>query len=120
MRTVLSAALLALAAATPARAADAVVLDCHFYDAPVCSVSGTRDGMVYVTATVNEPSGLTCLVGGAVSGTFSGAFEASFTMTRTGTVAVLTVSGDIDGVGTGTFVPQCAGAPRATFVIAGD
>ncbi len=73
---------------------------------------GTHSGGSTATYTVNEPTGVTCVVTGSASGSTSGAVNVSFNWTRVGPIAVFTTSGDINGAGVAAFkVTEPVGLP---------
>jgi hypothetical protein len=53
--------------------------------------------------TANEPADATCLLSGSASGHISGAIEVDFNWTRLGPFAVISMTGHVNGIGTGTF-----------------
>jgi hypothetical protein len=109
LRNALAAlALATLAVPAPAHAQGAVVLVGTFrYRAasgvePVTgslTAAGAVSGAVGVTGTVFEQASLCPAVMSTISGTFSGAVDATFLWTRVGTVALVTTRGDVDSNG---------------------
>ena len=73
------------------------------------SSSGTADltlldtgGAVHADYDVTEPS-ITCPLTGSATGTTTGAINVNFTWTRTGATAVISTTGDVNGVGAAAF-----------------
>ncbi|HEU0132498.1 MAG TPA: hypothetical protein VFQ85_16050 [Mycobacteriales bacterium] len=61
--------------------------------------AGAVNGVVAVDGTAWERAGLCPAVASTISGTFSGAFDATFYWTRVGAVALVTTRGDVDSDG---------------------
>jgi hypothetical protein len=110
MRALIALACLAALTPAPAHAAGSVTFAGTFqYNAAygyegvtgTLLAAGSSNGTVDVHGTVYEAPGLCPPVASTISGTFEGAFHATFTWTRIGAVALVTTRGDLDGDGVG-------------------
>jgi hypothetical protein len=66
------------------------------------NLTGTLNGPITATYTVNEPQA-TCPAAGTAQGTYSGVANGTFTWTRIGGVALITTQGDLAGSGVAAF-----------------
>ena len=75
-------------------------------------------GSAHADYTVTEGTGVTCVVTGSASGTTTGDVNVSFNWLRVGATAVITTTGDIDGVGLAGFVAHVSGLPCGAAITA--
>ena len=73
------------------------------------SFSGVANGKVIVLGPMNATftdteQSTTCPVMGTANGSFTGALNGTFTWSRVGATAIITTSGDLNGVGVAAFV----------------